>query len=564
MLSDFWTFFSTEGFHPHGNCLLWRPDVFVTHIVADSVIALSYFSIPIALVYFAFHRTDFRYRWVLFLFGGFIVACGVTHVFGIWTLFYPDYGLQAALKVFTALISIATAVALWPLMPRLLRIPSTKELGDKNKALAAEVATRHAVEMELRRLNNELEARVAHRTAELEDRNADLIVAREVAEKSNQAKSEFLAAMSHEVRTPMNGLLGMLDVLEDDHLTGQQKEIVNRAHDAADGLLAIINDILDYSKLEAGSVELTKLAFSPAQALRQAVDLFRNRAEAKGLTLSLHGIDTMPPWLIGDARRLGQVLANLIGNAIKFTEEGHVAVLATHRTERGGIARVTVAIEDTGIGIDAAAQAELFQRFYQGHASTSRRFGGTGLGLAISKQLVELMGGDIRVTSEMGHGSMFELTARFPLGAVSEAAALNPQEPDAEPLERLCILVAEDNETNQFHLEQLLGRAGHCVDIVPNGVEAVRAAERTQYDVILMDIYMPEMDGTIAAKIIKSLDGPARRTPIVALTANAMVGDRQYYLSEGMDEYVSKPIDPSALFSAIWRVVMPGHRPVLA
>ena len=558
MQSAIWEFLSTEGFQPHGMCLLWRPDVFWAHIVSDVMIAVSYFSIPIALVYFTMKRRDFNYRWVLLLFGGFIVACGFTHIFGIWTMWVPHYGTEAILKVITAVVSIATAVTLWPLMPRLLAIPSTRELAEKNTALAREIETREQAKEQLRKLNDELEMRVAARTAELEKSNAELIVAQKDAEKSNAAKSEFLAAMSHEVRTPMNGVLGMLDLLKPETLDKDQREVVGRAKEAADGLLGVINDILDYSKLEAGSVELSRQPFSPNSVLQSVVSLFEGPARAKGLEIHCDLSGCELNFVLGDARRFRQVLMNLLGNALKFTHPGSITVRKSCDCSIVGAAKIEISVEDTGIGIDDTTKRGLFQRFFQGGPAIARQFGGTGLGLAISKQLVELMRGGICVESRIGHGSTFSFTTEFESYS-GDLETVLPEAGSAErpPQEALVILLAEDNETNRYHLVRLLTDAGHTVEAATNGAEAVAMADARHYDLILMDIYMPEMDGTVAARVIRSLNGPSAQTPIVALTANAMVGDRQHYLSTGMDEYVSKPVDANALFSAIWKVVQP-------
>ena len=558
MQSAIWDFLSNEGFQPHGMCLLWRADVFWAHILSDILIAVSYFSIPIALIFFALNRPDFNYRWVLFLFGGFIVACGVTHAFGIWTMWVPDYGLQAIVKMITALVSVATAIALWPLMPKLLALPSTSDLAEKNAALAREAETREQAKQELRELNNELEERVAKRTSQLERTNADLIEARLAAEKSNAAKSEFLAAMSHEVRTPMNGVLGMLGLLKPEMLNDDQKEVIGRAKEAADGLLEVINDILDYSKLEAGSVELSHQPFSPNAVVHSVASLFEERARAKGLELRCEIDGCESDSVIGDARRFRQIMVNLVGNAVKFTQSGSVVIRKTCGLDASGDAAVMVRVADTGIGIDDQIKDNLFERFYQGDPGIARRFGGTGLGLAISKELVELMRGEIWLESTVGQGSTFTFLAQFENCTEEVAAAHSAHATDSAASDHaLAILLAEDNETNRYHLSRLLTEAGHTVFTAKNGAEAVAMAEERQYDIILMDIYMPEMDGTVAARVIRTLNGPSARTPIVALTANAMVGDRQHYLSKGMDEYVSKPVDPNALFSAIWKVVQP-------
>ena len=284
-----WNFLSTEGFQPHGTCLLWRPDVFWAHLVSDAIIALSYFSIPLAIVYFAIRRPDISYGWILYLFGTFIVACGITHIFGIWTLWVPDYGLEAAAKVATAAVSLMTAGALWPLMPKLLALPSPRQLEEKNAMLAREVGERAAAERRLAELNTQLERRVAERTASLASANQELRAARARAEQSSEAKSEFLAAMSHEIRTPMNGVLGMLELARQEEMGDEAARYLGIAQDSAQGLLTVINDILDYSRLEARSVELEAVAFDPADVAEKVVELLREGAGPKGIAIVSEG-----------------------------------------------------------------------------------------------------------------------------------------------------------------------------------------------------------------------------------------------------------------------------------
>jgi signal transduction histidine kinase/ActR/RegA family two-component response regulator len=556
MASWIWQFLSTEGFQPHGMCLLWRSDVFWAHLISDTLIALSYFSIPVAIIYFAYRRPDIAYGWVLHLFGAFIVACGVTHVYGIWTMWVPDYGAEAVVKIATAAVSLTTAIALWPLMPRMLAVPSPRQLEEKNARLAQEIAVRGVAEVRLRELNDALEQRVAVRTASLAQSNIELRQARACAERSAQAKADFLASMSHEIRTPMNGVIGMLDLLTWADMPSDQARYLEIARDSARSLLTVINDVLDHSRLESGTVELEETRFSPRQLVERSVALLAGGAAGKGVPVEMDPAEDIPDAVVGDPTRLRQILFNLIGNAIKFTEAGEIRVGLAHRVEPDGAITLDLTVRDTGIGIPPEAQARLFDRFTQADSSTARRYGGTGLGLAISKQLVELMGGSIGVESEPGRGSLFwfSITCAPALAAGPEpdtggaACTVPPDHPSR-------ILVVEDNAVNQILVTQLLGRFGHEVDLAATGAEALEALKLRDYDLVLMDIFMPGMDGVTTTRMIRRMTSAAARIPIVALTANAMPGDRETYLAAGMTDYVSKPIDPTALFAAIRRAL---------
>jgi TMAO reductase system sensor TorS len=390
----------------------------------------------------------------------------------------------------------------------------------------------------------------------LEQQAVDLVhhkKARTGAEQASQAKSVYLATMSHEIRTPMNGVLGMLRLLLDSGLSGQQWELAQTAQTSAEDLLTILNDIIDYSKLEAGRIELEDVSFSPGQVLGSAVSLFRARAGAKGLDLSVDPSSEIPQWVQGDPTRLRQILLNLVGNAIKFTHRGSVQVMATHRVLDGSSLELHISVSDTGIGIRHEDQTKIFDRFCQANSTTARKFGGSGLGLTICKQLVELMDGKIGVESNVGQGSTFWFTIHCTAGAPPQDTELFDIEVlPAAP--RLRILVAEDSPVNQMVVKMFLEKEGHQVVVVENGLEALQAIKMATYDLVLMDIQMPEMDGLIAARTIRGLEGEISDIPIIAITGNAMTGDQEEYLAAGMNDYLAKPYDPQQLMAAIARV----------
>ncbi|MBX2811686.1 MAG: PAS domain S-box protein [Myxococcales bacterium] len=381
-----------------------------------------------------------------------------------------------------------------------------------------------------------------HQQIELERRRIE-------AEAAADAKSRFLANMSHELRTPMNGVLGMLDELLDSQLTSNQQSMAQVARVSAASLLHILNDILDTSKLEAGAIELEMLDVNILSLCQDLLGMFQHQVQVKNLPLKLIWEDPIPKIIIGDPTRLRQILVNLVGNALKFTKDGQVSLTVRTIEET----HVEFAVTDTGIGIPQEAQDTLFDRFTQADASTTRHFGGTGLGLAITQQLVALMGGKLQVESTPNVGSRFFF--RIPLHkpkAHTQNTSDPVQTPDLPPLN---ILVAEDIVVNQMVVRRLLKRYGHQVTVVENGSEAVKAVLNTAFDVILMDVHMPTMDGIQATHAIRKLGPPMAQTPIVALTANAMKGDREHYLSEGMDAYATKPLCRAQLFSAIRQVI---------
>ncbi|WP_300295188.1 PAS-domain containing protein [Ferrovibrio sp.] len=393
------------------------------------------------------------------------------------------------------------------------------------------------------------------RLRELADRFSE---EKERAEEASRAKSEFLAMMSHEIRTPMNGVLGTIGLLQNTELSQQQNKLVITARESAEHLLTLINDILDFSKLEAGRIDLESIDFDLPRLIESAISMMNPRAVMKGLRLSSHLTPHVPHFAKGDPARLRQILFNLTGNAIKFTDSGEVEIIVDSAQQPDGHHDLTVKVRDTGIGIAADKTQHLFGRFSQADSSIARRFGGTGLGLAISKQLVELMGGKIGVDSTEGQGSVFWFTLPLQEGKPVETEIPAAQGDGPATQKSLRILVAEDNQVNQMVIGMMLRQLGHQVDLVTNGIEACEQVQKAPYDLVLMDMQMPEMDGLTATQTIRRLPQDCARLPIIALTANAMEGDRERYISGGMDDYVAKPIALPQLIAAINRVLGAG------
>ncbi|WP_269541834.1 response regulator [Cerasicoccus fimbriatus] len=532
-IGSWWEDFCSTAFMPHGHCYMWDPWILWLHVVANGMVVVAYCSIPFGLFYFVRRRRDLIYKNVFLLFALFILCCAATHAMAILTIWKPVYVAEGVVLLITGIVSMASAAVLFKLIPEALKLPNPQELRK----------TKHELQEEAKKLAQ--------------------------AEAASRMKSQFLANMSHEIRTPLNGLLGSIELLGDDPEMKQRFDTeIGIAQQSGENLLTIINDILDLAKIEAGKLELRNVPFDPAATIANIVELLRVKADVKNLKLQYDFADDMPTHVYGDPVRLSQICSNLLANAIKFTDEGQINVTLHVEEVENDTVCLSLVVRDTGIGIQQDKVFEIFESFSQVHGEINDERGGSGLGLAISNELARKMGGGLTVDSEVGVGSTF--TALVRLGSpnsvhVTQQAKLRRSKKlTALPgKDKLQILVAEDNASSRHILRKMLLQDSVEVTAVTNGLEALEAFDENDFDLIIMDVRMPKMDGLAAIRKIRASRKDQEKTiPILVLTAYAMEEDQDRVINVGADAHLAKPYQKHELIAKVQQLLEHYHATV--
>jgi PAS domain S-box-containing protein len=700
---DFFRQLLAVDFMPHGYCYMWNPEILWLHILSDLLIALSYYSIPVGLIIFVRKRTDLNsFKSVFWLFILFIFFCGTTHVLSIYTIWTPAYRLSGFIKAITAVVSLVTAVLLWPMIPRALQIPSQKDLAKLNEQLQQEILKKEAYEQELLENQAKLESIVQERTKDLERTNEKLLAqieenktsqaqiyfqasllnqvqnaviaidkkykiiywnrfaeetfgwseqealgksptelylraetepvitddfekemyvqpkwenefdcltkdeeiiptyfvsssikdenqsitgfvtiafdlreqkklenelraAKDKAEESVKAKQDFLSTMSHEIRTPLNAVIGFSELLLLEDPKPEQVQSLQTLKFAGENLLGLINDILDFHKIEAHKLVLEETPFSIKILIDRLAQLYRPLAKEKNLSLETYLDPRLPKKVLGDALRLSQILTNLISNAIKFTKEGSVVLSVFIEQETDTHYQIQFEVEDTGIGIPIDKQALIFESFQQANSDTTRKFGGTGLGLTITQKLIELHQSEIKLESYQEKGSKFYFTLSFLKNNQTRSTKnletiYNTNLPDEKHSTQKLILVVEDNAINQIITGRFLEMWGLEVVFAENGKIALEMLEDTSIQknlaLIFMDIYMPEMDGYTTTENIRKMK-VFDNIPIIALTASIIESSKPKIAAVGMNDYLTKPFKSEDLKKMLLKYHIP-------
>lgn len=700
---DFFRQLLAVDFMPHGYCYMWNPEILWLHILSDLLIALSYYSIPVGLIIFVRKRTDLNsFKSVFWLFILFIFFCGTTHVLSIYTIWTPAYRLSGFIKAITAVVSLVTAVLLWPMIPRALQIPSQKDLAKLNEQLQQEILKKEAYEQELLENQAKLESIVQERTKDLERTNEKLLAqieenktsqaqiyfqasllnqvqnsviaidkkykiiywnrfaeetfgwseqealgkspmelylraetepvitddfekemyvqpkwenefdcltkdeeiiptyfvsssikdenqsitgfvaiafdlreqkklenelraAKDKAEESVKAKQDFLSTMSHEIRTPLNAVIGFSELLLLEDPKPEQVQSLQTLKFAGENLLGLINDILDFHKIEAHKLVLEETPFSIKILIDRLAQLYRPLAKEKNLSLETYLDPRLPKKVLGDALRLSQILTNLISNAIKFTKEGSVVLSVFIEQETDTHYQIQFEVEDTGIGIPIDKQALIFESFQQANSDTTRKFGGTGLGLTITQKLIELHQSEIKLESYQEKGSKFYFTLSFLKNNQTRSTKnletiYSTNLPNEKHSTQKLILVVEDNAINQIITGRFLEMWGLEVVFAENGKIALEMLEDTSIQknlaLIFMDIYMPEMDGYTTTENIRKMK-VFDNIPIIALTASIIESSKPKIAAVGMNDYLTKPFKSEDLKKMLLKYHIP-------